>query len=245
MKRYDDEHTALAEAALETVAGIDPILAEVSAPEVRRLLGDLRERLSDGRFFTEALDAKSWLRDCGLHYTSAAGLFESAVGWPPGTFLRECRLETAARLLASTEVSVAATAELTGFAEHSSFCHSFEQWSGLLPDQFRERSRWRPELRLPSGREIFRRDFLDRLRRGTAEAEDVLAVFGRLFDLVATFMADPPPEVLAVLELRLAAELWERRLAPHPTPRALERCRLWFKTDALDVLLAEKGIGRG
>lgn len=245
MKKDADEYADFAVATLETVSAIEAQMAEHSVPEVRRLLKDLKQRILDGRFFTEALDAKCWIRECGLHYTSAASRFESATGTPPGTFLRECRLETAARLLTSSEVSVAATAELTGFAEHSSFCRAFEQWCGLLPQEFRERSRWLPGLRLPSGHEIFTRVFLDRLRRGKADDEDVMAVLDWLVDLMMTYMADPPPEVLAVFERRLALELWETRLAPRPTPKTLEVCRLMFKTDALEVLLAEKGFGSG
>jgi len=244
MKRCDDEHTALAEAALETAAGIDAILPEVSAPEVRRLLEDLRERISAGRFFSEALDAKTWLRDCRLDYKWGADLFETETGSPPGTFLRDCRLGTAARLLASTEVSVAATAELTGFAERSPFDRAFEQWCGQLPQEFRERSQWRPELRLPSGRAILGTSFLTRLLRGEADEDDALAVFDWLLDLLVTYVADPPPEALAVLERQLAAELWETRLAPEPKPNALAQCRRFFRTDALEELLAEKGFGK-
>jgi len=244
MKRHDDEHTALAEAALATAAGIDAILAEVSAPETRRLLEDLRARISDGRFFTEALDAKTWLRDCRLDYKWGASLFESETGTSPGTCLRDCRLVTAARLLASTTVSVAATAELTGFAERSPFDRAFEQWCGQPPQEFRERARWRTGLRLPSGREVLSTAFLTQLHRGEADEDDALAVFDWLLDVLVTYLADPPPEVLAVLERQLAEELWETRLAPEPKPNALAQCRRLFQTDALEKLLAEKGTGK-
>lgn len=243
MKRYDDEHTALAAAASETAAAIDAMLAEVSAPEVRRLLEDLKERVSDGRFFTEALDARSWLRSCRLAYPWGADLFENETGSSPGTFLRDCRLAIAARLLASTTVSVAATAELTGFAERSPFYRAFEQWCGQLPQEFRERAQWRPELRLPAGREILSTAFLTRLLRGEADEDDALAVFDWVLDLLVAYLADPDPELLDVLERRLARELWEERLAPRPMPHALVQCRRLFQTDALEELLAEEGFG--
>lgn len=243
MNRIDDEHTALAEAALETAAAIDAILAEVSAPEVRRLLEDLREQVSDGRFFTEALDAKGWLQSCRLAYPWGADLFESETGSRPGTFLRDCRLATASRLLASTTVSVAAAAELTGFAERSPFDRAFEQWCGQLPQEFRERARWRPELRLPSGREILSTAFLTQLLGGEADEDEALAVFEWLLELLVLYLADPNPDLLAVLERRLAEELWEKRLAPQPRENALAQCRRLFQTDALEKLLAEQGFG--
>jgi hypothetical protein len=54
-------------------------------------------------------------------------------------------------------------------------------------------------------------------------------------------LGEPDADVLAALEKRLAAELWEERLAPEPSRAAVEACRVYFKTTALDDLLAAKG----
>ncbi len=64
-----------------------------------------------------------------------------ALGKSPRSMLTEARIDRAQAALRDTDRSPSAIAKDLGFAEPSSFYRAFKRWTGLTPQQFRERSR--------------------------------------------------------------------------------------------------------
>lgn len=78
---------------------------------------------------------------------------------------------------------------------------------------------------------------LERLTSGRLDEAEIAAVRERFAALRQARRAVPEAR-----ERRLAEELWEKRLPPRPDALTVQRCRPYFKTAALDELLAAKGL---
>ena len=63
------------------------------------------------------------------------------MGLTPWRLIRECRLETAARLLRDTELSVVEITLLVGYDSEQAFARLFHAWSGLRPSDYRVHAR--------------------------------------------------------------------------------------------------------
>lgn len=64
-------------------------------------------------------------------------LFRAATGQSPRRFLAQRRLAVAARLLATSEVSLAEIARLTGYASEFSLSRAFKRQHGVAPARYR------------------------------------------------------------------------------------------------------------
>ncbi len=54
--------------------------------------------------------------------------------------LERQRLERAQQILIKSRLSVAETADLLGYSERTSFGRAFKRWTGVSPQQFRQRA---------------------------------------------------------------------------------------------------------
>jgi len=84
-----------------------------------------------------ALDTTSLARRFGVSERQLNRLFVDHVGLPPGRFVRHTRLETAARLLGSTALPVAAVARQCGFGTAEALRQAFVDRFGLPPSRYR------------------------------------------------------------------------------------------------------------
>jgi AraC-like DNA-binding protein len=64
--------------------------------------------------------------------------FENEVGVSPGRYLLNCRMHTAAALLAEDGLSMKEIAGRTGYQSASAFSKAFKRWTGLAPSDYRK-----------------------------------------------------------------------------------------------------------
>ncbi len=101
---------ALAEAAAPTLGDISR-LAVTTNPRVSAMLFYIRDHLFDPKL--KVIQAR---RACGLRDNSITLRFHRETGTAPGTFITDCRLVVAERLLAGSRIPVWKVAELIGYS---------------------------------------------------------------------------------------------------------------------------------
>ncbi len=70
-----------------------------------------------------------------------ARLFKRVMGMTPHAYLMGVRLRQAARLLATTDLSLLEIGRRVGYASQSHFTKAFKAWTGLTPREYRQASR--------------------------------------------------------------------------------------------------------
>lgn len=63
--------------------------------------------------------------------------FKQLTGQPLTAFIRDIRLQTAAELLKTPDISVTEVAQISGFNSSAYFSNCFRAWSGVSPQQYR------------------------------------------------------------------------------------------------------------
>lgn len=101
-----------------------------------RLLDSIRAHL-----FDPELTVYRMKEACGIRDNSVVLRFRAETGLPPSRYLRERRMETAARLLTATALRVADVGALVGYLEASVFSRAFRLWAGLTPRSYRSQTR--------------------------------------------------------------------------------------------------------
>ena len=76
----------------------------------------------------------------GLSASRLAHLFRDEVGKSIRSYIVECRLQTAARLLEATHERISQIAYSVGFADISNFNHAFKKRFGMSPGEYRQRN---------------------------------------------------------------------------------------------------------
>ena len=76
-------------------------------------------------------------RHAGVHPIHLARTFREFFGCTPGDYLRRCRLESAARMLAEDQIPIAAIAAAAGFADQSHFSKAFRRAYSQSPRDYR------------------------------------------------------------------------------------------------------------
>lgn len=89
--------------------------------------------------FAEAITLDRLAAEACISKYHFVGLFRRKVGQTPYRFLMEIRLEAAARMLATSDLAVAAVARACGFSRFSHFSTAFGQKYGVTPTEFRVR----------------------------------------------------------------------------------------------------------
>ncbi|MEW6304071.1 MAG: AraC family transcriptional regulator [Verrucomicrobiota bacterium] len=77
-------------------------------------------------------------RAAGMSSSRFRAFFKQTTGWRFGDYLRDLRLERAARLLRETDESVAAIAQMTGFADQSHLQRLFKAKYSISPLAYRK-----------------------------------------------------------------------------------------------------------
>lgn len=80
-------------------------------------------------------------REAAVHPAHLARAFRAHFGCSIGTFVRNRRIEAAARDLATSDATIAAVASAHGFTDQSHFTRQFRRHVGLTPREYRERVR--------------------------------------------------------------------------------------------------------
>lgn len=75
--------------------------------------------------------------DAGLTPSHFCRVFKKATGITPHQYVMKARLDRAQELLGSSELSIAAIAELLGFTSQSHFTRAFRQYAGQTPSGWR------------------------------------------------------------------------------------------------------------
>lgn len=106
----------------------------LSALDDPRLSGTLEQMIEDpGRRFTLELLADS----AGMSRSAFAQRFKAAFGRSAMDFLKQLRLQRAAHLLRTTRRPIKSIADHVGFDSRSHFSHSFTDFYGASPAEFR------------------------------------------------------------------------------------------------------------
>jgi AraC-like DNA-binding protein len=113
--------------------------ADLAAPDAigrePKRIGRVRAFLEEN--FSEPLDLKTLAATAGLSRFQLLRAFRRETGMTPHTYLTDCRVRAARRLLARGE-SVAAAASACGFADQSHLTRIFKAHAGLTPGRYRE-----------------------------------------------------------------------------------------------------------
>jgi len=119
-----------------TSAGFPPgsMSRKLTPGQVRRIAGFIEEHLDE----PIRLDALG--KVVGLSRSHFARSFKRTFGEPPHAYLIRRRVARACRLMAASNVPLAAIAQACGFADQAHFCRRFRQRTGQSPMV------WRREL---------------------------------------------------------------------------------------------------
>ncbi len=170
----------LVRAAQPTVDAIVQLKRALSET-LEAVMGELGEHFFDPGYGLEDLLEATGIGD---HWLKVA--FRREIGLTPWTFVRECRLEMAARLLRDTSLKVPDICILIGYSSVSNFRHIFRRWSGLRPRSYGRCAR---RVRERAGRlldDAMTWIYRDRARRGeltTAEARQLIEYLEELYEL--------------------------------------------------------------
>jgi AraC family transcriptional regulator len=91
----------------------------------------LRARCADGIRISAVAAA------AGVHPVHLIRTFREFFCATPGEYVRRCRLERAARLLADSDVSLVDVALESGYADQSHFSKAFKRQFAIAPSQYR------------------------------------------------------------------------------------------------------------
>ena len=75
---------------------------------------------------------------CSLSISRLSHLFRAQTGMSLGMFRRNCRLEQAKKMLATTEMSIKQIAYTLGYRHTSSFVRVFERCVGMSPSSYKQ-----------------------------------------------------------------------------------------------------------
>ncbi len=243
----DEEQVILREAAGGTLKRISEDRTRTSSAIIKDMLGCLEKRLLDPQFNTS-----TWLDDCRASKTTQL-LFHSEIGFPPGFYLWDNRMEIAARLFQDTDLSIQLIADLIGFSGGKSLSRAFERWAGLRPTVFRKKMRIVVAKLGPTSEDFNSTAFLSKVINGKLEPPQALELLNRLRRIYATQdnqaeLHSSKRHVADEVEVeRCAAEdLWGKiKNRAFSIQRLIVRHQLYFETRALFDLLLEKSLEEG
>lgn len=90
--------------------------------------------------FMERLQVAQLASEVGVHPVHLARAFKSQYGEPLGQYVRRLRLDWAAHMLATSDVTLSDLAGMAGFADQSHFTRAFKSHTRLTPAQYRQAS---------------------------------------------------------------------------------------------------------
>ena len=238
------QEQALELAAEETYRRIDEHLASAT-PEIEPLVRHIREHV-----FDEGFKVSDLVQTLGAS-NNLIQVFRAEVGQTVSDYITGARVETAARLLRDTSLSIETISLLVGYPDTPGLRNAFKRWPGLRPTEFRDKLRLvlarteRPEGELLSIR------FWNKLTQGEL---DPARVKGALTWLWSThgLLKDGDLRNEAASKGRerfreqLLEEIWQWLSdQPYLTQLRLVREEIRFGSPALFYLLGEKSRVEG
>ncbi len=243
MLRKDEKFLEVA--AEETMRRIRKDRKEKATARIRPLVVHIEDHLFDPQ-----LSVKTLMKDCEVRDHSVSVLFNRDLHEPPATYIRQRRLETAARLLVDTDLRVWKIAHLAGFSGPGVFGESFKEWAGLTPTAYRKAARKAVAESESHGRrlqEIGRRFIEGQAYELDLEELDFLDLW---VDAQKQARVGLPPKNLAfdgtAMERGLALTHWERlRHLPPREQQEIVRQPYGLTTTVLFDVLREKSREEG
>lgn len=89
---------------------------------------------------TEAVTVKGVIEDTQIRISYGAEVFRDVYGIAPRTYFSELKLAEAKHLLLILDYSILAISTALGYNEQSHFARQFKRWTGMTPNQFRNRN---------------------------------------------------------------------------------------------------------
>ncbi len=167
-------------AAQPTIAAILALKKKLSKAS-REVMDQIRSS-----FFTPGFSLAELKKTIGVDDNWFFTVFRQEVGITAWNFVRECRLEMAARLLHHTSISIPQICILVGYTSHSRFRRTFRSWCGLTPFEYRKHARRLPSRADPLLDDAITWIYRERCRRGElsyAEARQLLEHLESLYVL--------------------------------------------------------------
>lgn len=174
-ERLQTREDALSEAARITLARIRSDQQRASK-RLRPLL-----RYIEANLFNPSLNVNRLKRDCGIRDNSVAIQFHSALGQAPKAYISSRRLETAARLIITTNFRVWEIGELIGYSNLGVFSKAFNRWAGQRPNAFRRQMRGIDQREVPS--DLVSPSFLRRAVAGELSMVDAKWLMEKLLEV--------------------------------------------------------------
>ena len=107
---------------------------------MERIMQEINAHLSEPDFNVESLT-----RDVGISRAQLHRKMKEITGIPTGEFIRNLRLEQAARLISEGEINITQVAFAVGFNNQTHFSTVFKKHYGMTPTEYSERSRNKTE----------------------------------------------------------------------------------------------------
>ncbi len=258
-KEVDDLNPA--RKALETAARPTLERIEADRSNAPSLIQSVLAHLA-GHLFDPDLDVNQLRRACGIRDNSLPIYFHEAVGAPPSTYIEDCRLEVASRLLASSRLKIWQIAQVIGYSTLQVFSRAFTRWSGgQNPSSFRREARQAqatgspvdvprtksgsPPAVAPDSEQVLSRAIEGGLSQ--EEADDLARLLVKLYPKTFGTATAPPdgpePAVIDRTELeRFYAEegVWKSvRDLPFDEAQAVVRSYGFSSTALFDLLVAK------
>jgi AraC-like DNA-binding protein len=225
----------------------DDALKKAAAPAYRRIRKDAeipglptaaRKLLAyiEGHLFDSDLNVGTWRRQAQVRDNSATILFRHYVGLSLQDYMATLRLETAARMLAATDLSENLIACAVGYQVYRTFERRYLVWCGRKPSQDRD----------PAASPQTRPGLLQRAMRGQLESEEVQALLGNVYRRHPDLRPEPEPAAAQIPRLVVdgreferfqAEQIWKqvRTLGFEEQQRTLQTY-LFRSTDLFDLL---------
>jgi AraC-like DNA-binding protein len=204
----------------------------------------------DDNLFDPGLSSPSMMAACKVRDHSMATVFTRETGATPTGYIRDRRMETAARLLTETDLKIWMIGHLVFDCDLASFSAAFKRWSGSSPNAYRKAARKAAREADSVGHDL-RKIGETLLGGGLAElTADQLDHLIRYLQAQREAAGPPAPPALAIdgpsLERGVALTMWERlRHLPPAERKALVRQPYGLRSTALFDVLREKSREEG
>ena len=204
----------------------------------------------DDNLFDPGLSSPSMMAACKVRDHSMATVFTRETGATPTGYIRDRRMETAARLLTETDLKIWMIGHLVFDCDLASFSAAFKRWSGSSPNAYRKAARKAAREADSVGHDL-RKIGETLLGGGLAElTADQLDHLIRYLHAQREAAGPPAPPALAIdgstVERGVALAMWERlRHLPPAEQKALVRQPYGLRSTALFDVLREKSREEG
>jgi AraC-like DNA-binding protein/CheY-like chemotaxis protein len=138
----------------------------VGSMEVQQAIAAIEERFVDSRLTQSALAA-----ELGISAQQLSSLFADQTGVSFAEYLRDVRLDRAARLLVSGQASVKEIWSAVGYNDASNFCHQFRDRFATTPRDYRARG-----IRSAISADTFTHSVFDPISQHLGRGESLLIV---------------------------------------------------------------------